>query len=145
VVVTREWAPDIPESLHRAHILVVDDDSINLALVQRLLSRAGFEDVVATSDSRCVVSLCASRAPDLILLDLHMPAPDGFALLEQLKPWLAAPSETPLLVLSGDEQPATRLRALSGGARDFLAKPFDRAELLGMVRNLLETRPLERR
>jgi EAL domain-containing protein (putative c-di-GMP-specific phosphodiesterase class I)/FixJ family two-component response regulator len=81
--------------------------------------------------------------PDLILLDLHMPDPDGFAVLAALS---ARREEDylPVVVLTGDATVQTRERALAAGASDFLTKPFDAQEVLIRVRNLLHTRGLYR-
>lgn len=78
--------------------------------------------------------------PDLVLLDLHMPPPDGFAILRSLAPRLTGAGYLPVLVLTGDGSSESKRGALSTGARDFLFKPFDGTEVLLRIRNLLETR-----
>jgi putative two-component system response regulator len=78
--------------------------------------------------------------PDLVVLDLHMPEMDGFAVLEELRPHILGGSYLPILVVTGDGSIASRRRALSAGAKDFLAKPFDTTEVLLRIRNLLEAR-----
>jgi EAL domain-containing protein (putative c-di-GMP-specific phosphodiesterase class I)/FixJ family two-component response regulator len=121
-------------------ILVVDDQPGNIALLERILKRAGYERVASTTDGRDVRGLYSSLDPDLILLDLHMPMRDGFDVLADLTEVIPADSYVPVLVLTGDTSTEAKERALTAGARDFLVKPFDRTEVLLRTRNLLETR-----
>ncbi len=133
------------DTFHDAMILIVDDEQANVHLMERLLTRAGYTNLAGATDSRRVLSLYASRQPDLILLDLHMPHLDGFAVMEQLAPQVPAGSYLPILVLTADVTAAVKERALALGAKDFLTKPFDVVEVLLRIRNLLETRLLYRR
>jgi cyclic di-GMP phosphodiesterase len=129
-------------TLQRARVLIVDDEPANVLFLERLLQRAGYESVVSTTESAQVVPLCTQRAPDLVLLDLHMPAPDGFEVMLQLDPWISA-SALPVIVLTADTTREVRQAALSGGAKDFLVKPLDAMEVLLRIRNQLETRFLQ--
>jgi putative two-component system response regulator len=122
-----------------ARILVVDDEDTNVAVLRRILARAGFERVEATTDPREVAALYIQQRPDLILLDLHMPHLDGLEVMDQLNE-IAEASYLPILILSGDLTPEARQDALSRGAKDFVAKPFMPDELLLRIRTLLETR-----
>jgi len=124
-------------------ILVVDDRPENARLLERLLRRWGHRAVTSTTRSAEVAELCAAHDVDLLLLDLHMPQPDGFAVLEQLRGQIAATVSLPVLVLTGDVDEEIKRRALAGGARDFLTKPFDQHEVRLRVRNLLEIRRLQ--
>jgi putative two-component system response regulator len=83
--------------------------------------------------------------PDLIVLDLHMPGMDGFALMDELGPGTGNGTLVPFLVLTADVTLETKRRALSMGARDFLTKPVDPTEVALRVKNLLEVRHLQRR
>ncbi|MGZ8412625.1 MAG: putative bifunctional diguanylate cyclase/phosphodiesterase, partial [Gemmatirosa sp.] len=125
-----------------ARILVVDDEPANVRLLERILRSAGFTAVRCTTDSREVATLVQEFQPDVILLDLHMPDPDGFAVLEALDASNAPGEYLPVLVLTADGTSMARHRALSGGAKDFVTKPFDRAEVLARTRNLIATRLL---
>jgi signal transduction histidine kinase len=129
-------------TLTEARILIVDDEPANVRVLERMLGRAGYTDLVGTTDAREAVPLYLARRPDAILLDLHMPHLDGFAVMEALRPHLPEDDYLPILVLTADVTPAAKQRALSGGAKDFLTKPFDQTELLLRLRNLLETRLL---
>jgi putative two-component system response regulator len=126
--------------LEQSRILVVDDLEANVLLLQELLARWGYELVSGTTDSSQVVTLCESLDPDLVLLDLNMPPPDGLQLLDQLARHIHPPNLLPVLVLTANHDHAMRTRALDLGARDYLEKPFDPTEVRLRVRNLLEMR-----
>jgi putative two-component system response regulator len=126
----------------QARILIVDDQLANVRVLQRLLAHAGYTDTLATTDSSDVVRLCREAEPDLVMLDLHMPAPDGFRIPELLGSLTAGRAHLPVLVITADASAATRRRALSLGARDFVGIPFDPTEVQLRVANLLETRRL---
>ncbi len=113
-------------------------------LLERLLGRSGFTNVVSTTDSGSAVVLCAEHDPDIVLLDLQMPAPDGFEVMRQLEPLVNGPVRLPVVVLTADESAETRRRALARGASDFLSKPLDTTEVVLRIRNLLLTRVLQR-
>jgi putative two-component system response regulator len=122
-----------------ARILVVDDEPANVSVLERLLAKAGYTDVVSLTDSSQVLPTCLRSELDMILLDLHMPAPDGFAVMASLRPWLESHS-VPILVLTADVTDESKKRALSEGAKDFVTKPFDAVEVVLRIENLLETR-----
>ena len=125
--------------LRGATLLIVDDQTVNLSLLAEMLRSAGYAGVHTCSDPRAVPETFARVRPDLVLLDLHMPHQDGVAVMEALRP-LIGDAFLPIIMLTGDERPEARARALSMGAKDFLTKPFDRTEVLLRIRNLLETR-----
>lgn len=125
-----------------SRILIIDDEAPNIRLLLRLLRRAGFNNLVSTTDAREVPALIKAAPPDLILLDLWMPHTNGFELLEQLRPEIGDANYLPILVVSADITAEAKTRALSQGAKDFLHKPFDLVEVLLRIRNLLETRYL---
>jgi adenylate cyclase len=122
-----------------AKILVVDDLPANVLLLERMLGDAGYQSVTSTLDPRAVRALHEKNRYDLILLDLQMPAMDGFQVMEGLKE-IETAGYLPVLVITA--QPDHKLRALRAGAKDFISKPFDVAEVLTRVRNMLEVRLL---
>jgi DNA-binding response OmpR family regulator len=122
-----------------ANILIVDDQSANVILLEQMLRGAGYASVTGTLDSHQVFELHKNNRYDLILLDLQMPDLDGFQVMESLKT-IETEGYLPVLVLTA--QPAHKLRALRAGARDFVSKPFDLAEVLMRVHNMLEVRLL---
>jgi PAS domain S-box-containing protein len=122
-----------------ARILIVDDQEPNVRLLEELLSGAGYECVVSTTNPSTVCALHRKNRYDLILLDLQMPVMDGFQVMEGLKTNEADPY-LPVLVITA--QPGHKLRALQAGAKDFISKPFDLLEVKTRIRNLLEVRLL---
>jgi putative two-component system response regulator len=128
-----------PAAFRNARILVVDDEQRNVEILLRVLSRAGFSHVHATTDPREVADLYIQHRPDLILLDLHMPHLTGLEVMDRLNE-IAEASYLPILILSADLTPEARRDALSHGAKDFVGKPFMQDELLLRIRTLLETR-----
>jgi CheY-like chemotaxis protein len=133
------------DELLATRILVVDDEDANVRLLEELLQREGFQQVIATTDSSRVMGLVNAFEPDLILLDLMMPAPDGYALLEQLSRYTGPERFLPVIVLTADPSRSTRHHALGLGAKDFLNKPLDTFEVALRVWNCAETVQLFRR
>ena len=132
----------IDSILKTAKILIVDDKQSNIDILEGLLEESGYANFQSATDPRLVVSLFNSFNPDLILLDLMMPHLSGFEVMEQLKPLIPQGTYLPILVLTADITSESKLRALSGGAKDFLSKPFDLYEVQIRINNLLETRYL---
>src|SRR4051812_19326089 len=122
-----------------ARILVVDDQEANVRLMEGVLRVAGYASVESTTDPNRVCELHRNKRYDLILLDLQMPVMDGFEVMEGLKD-IEKDGYLPVLVLTA--QPGHKLRALEAGAKDFVSKPFDLAELRARVHNILEVRLL---
>lgn len=131
------------ERILESRILVVDDQEANLLLLEKILEGEGYDHTLTTPDPRKVRDLCIGFAPDLLLLDLHMPYLDGFQVMEQLQDAAVDPY-LPILVLTADCTRETKLRALRIGARDFLTKPFDHLEVMNRIRNMLEVRLLQK-
>ena len=126
--------------LRTATVLIVDDEQPNIDLLTACLEEEGYDSIVGTRDPTQVVSLYEQHEPDIILLDLHMPKMDGFAVLEALNAVIPDDEYLPVLVLTADVTQATKQRALSGGANDFLTKPLELTEVVLRIRNLLQTR-----
>jgi PAS domain S-box-containing protein len=123
----------------KASILIVDDQNANVLLLEQMLREAGYVSIVSTKDPHEVCELHRKNRYALILLDLEMPGLDGFQVMEGLK---AIETDGYLPVLAITVQPLHKLRALKAGAKDFVSKPFDLAEVLVRVHNLLEVRLL---
>src|SRR5437588_6921104 len=143
----RRWTPrsrprtPMPQSSDHlaAKILVVDAQPANVLLLERMLGDAGYQSVTSTLDPRAVRALHEQHRYDLILLDLQMPGMDGFQVMEGLKE-IEEDGYLPVLVITA--QPEQKLHALRAGAKDFVSKPFELAELLARVHNILEVRLL---
>lgn len=122
-------------------ILIVDDEPLNVALLEDMLSDAGYKQIKSVTDSRIALDVCNEFGPDLVLLDLMMPFVDGFAILDALRSD-GAELFLPVIVLTADANEGTKRHALRSGATDFLLKPFDQLEVLLRLGNLLEMRRL---
>ena len=122
-----------------ARILVVDDKEPNVRLVEGMLRVAGYTSIESTTNPTEVCELHRKNRYGLILLDLQMPGMDGFQVMEALKE-IEEDGYLPVLVITA--QPDHKLRALQAGAKDFVSKPFDLAELRARVHNILEVRLL---
>ncbi|MBP1772224.1 MAG: cycR2 [Holophagaceae bacterium] len=127
------------DEILKAGILIVDDQEADVAVVEGMLRHAGYGSVTSTLEPGEVSGLHASHNYDLILLDLEMPTRDGFQVMKDLQA-VDPEGYLPVLILSA--RPEHRLRALESGAKDFVSKPFDLAEVLARVRNMLEVRLL---
>lgn len=123
-----------------ARILIVDDQEQNISLLRRILERAGYENVSSTVNPAEAISLKVQFQPDIVLLDLHMGDMSGFQVLEELVSNPRGADHLPVLVITADDSAEVKRRALALGATDFVRKPFDSAEVLLRIRNLLETR-----
>ena len=122
-----------------ANCLIVDDQESNVALLEQLLLRAGYARISSTRDPQAVCALHRAHHYDLILLDLEMPGMDGFEVMEGLQA-IETDGYIPVLVITAE--PSHKKRALRAGAKDFVSAPYDHAEVLTRVRNLLEVRLL---
>ena len=123
----------------KARILIVDDQQRNVLLLEQMLRNAGYVSVTSTTNPLEVSKLHLKNRYDLILLDLQMPVMDGFQVMESLKD-VETGGYLPVLVLTA--QPDHKLSALKAGAKDFVSKPFDLAEVLIRVYNMIEVRML---
>jgi len=126
--------------IKKAKILIVDDKQENIDVLEGLLENLGYTNFKSTNDSRKVVGLFESFKPDLILLDLMMPYLNGIQVMEQLSPMIPQNTYLPVLVLTASTADEDKRQALAKGAKDFLTKPFDFAEVALRIKNLLETR-----
>lgn len=116
-------------------ILVVDDDTSNLALAQKIL---GKEYRIAAANSGAVaLKYLENNCPDLILLDINMPEMDGFQVLEKMKQ-MERFTNIPVIFLTADNDPETETRCFATGAVDFVVKPFIPDVLMSRVRKTLE-------
>ena len=122
---------------HQARIFIVDDEPANLKLLSKMLSSRKYQHLEAIQDPRDVLDRYRVTRPDLILLDINMPHLDGYQVMAQLKA-LDDPLLPPIVILTAQHGRETLLKALAAGARDFIGKPFDMAELLMRVNNLLD-------
>jgi DNA-binding response OmpR family regulator len=109
-------------------ILVVDDDPAMVGAITALVGTEGHQ-VITAYDGLSAVRRFREDDPDLVLLDLAMPGPDGFSVTGQIR----ALGDAPILVVSGESGEPAKVRALDLGADDYLVKPFGKQELLARI------------
>ena len=126
--------------IKKGRLLIVDDEPSNIRLLERILEMFGTAVVKSTTDSRQALPLYFEFQPDLVLLDLHMPHLDGYAVIKQLKAATPPDDYLPILVLTADVTIDTKRRALTAGAKDLVTKPLDNFEVVLRINNLLENR-----
>lgn len=127
------------DDIRAAHILLVDDNADNIALLSEILAVRGYTHVSSIADSSQVCKLHTQNDYDLILLDMHMPRLNGLEVMAQLKE-IEKNAFLPVLAITGDER--YKIAALEAGARDFIVKPYNFVELDMRMRNAIEVRLL---
>jgi DNA-binding response OmpR family regulator len=123
------------ENDYRETILVVDDEEDILLLCRVNLEFEGYRVATASSGVEGL-RLARELHPSLVLLDVMMPAMDGWHVLEALKADEAT-SQTPVVMLTARVQGEDQMRGWSGGASDYIMKPFSPVALLETIRNVL--------
>ncbi|MCK4888262.1 MAG: diguanylate cyclase, partial [Planctomycetes bacterium] len=122
-------------------ILVIDDSQTDLFMLQKYLSKMGF-DVLLADNAQKGLDAAANERPDIILLDVMLPDIDGFDVCKKLK----ADSKTsaiPVIFISAKDQISDKIVGLNVGAVDYIAKPFDPGELKARIESVLRTLELE--
>ena len=113
-------------------ILVIDDEPNMLQLLERILTSEGFNVKLAT-DGVYGVSLLREEDPDLVLLDIMMPGPDGFLVIDRIR----EESNAPIIMLTAKRDTESIRKAIELGADDFVKKPFRPAELVARINTKL--------
>ena len=122
--------------LHKATIMMVDDEALNLEIIQLHLEEAGYSRFILLDQSTEAMNAILQETPDILLLDLMMPEVTGFQILQYMRANDKL-KYVPVIILTSSSDPDDKLRALELGATDFLSKPVDASELLLRVRNTL--------
>jgi putative two-component system response regulator len=133
------WTADSAE-LAKMKVLIIDDELVNVALLEEILVENEYTRFESVTDSKLALETCKNFQPDLVLLDLMMPEPDGFSILESIRAADYAEAFLPVVILTADTNEESKRRALEAGATDFLLKPFDHVEVALRIRNLLKSR-----
>ncbi len=113
-------------------ILVIDDEPNMLQLLERILTSEGFSVKLAT-DGVYGLSLLREENPDLVLLDIMMPGPDGFLVIDRIR----EESNAPIIMLTAKRDTESIKKAIELGADDFVKKPFRPAELVARINSKL--------
>ncbi len=117
-------------------ILIVDDDKQSTTLLEKFLSNQGYE-TTSVNDSLQAVHTAIALSPDLIVLDLVMPAPDGFKVCRMLREYPRF-MLTPIIIVTALNDSDSKIVAFGAGADDYLAKPFHIDQLAERVKGLLD-------
>jgi DNA-binding response OmpR family regulator len=120
-------------------VVLVEDDEMSAELVRFLVQRQGF-DFTHIADGQKALDMLSGEPPSAIILDWLLPFVDGMAVLEQIRKtpsW----SNTPVLVLTGKTREEDIVKALEAGANDFIAKPFQPAELAARLKRIVRVSP----
>jgi putative two-component system response regulator len=127
----------VTEDAHRGDIsaLVADDDDQNARLLVRILERGGYGSIDCTTESQKVLALCRERNPDLLLLDVSMPSPNGFEILEELAE--AEDLNPVVVILTGHDHPSIEGKALELGATAVVGKTVLMDDLLKRLDDVL--------
>ena len=125
------------EQIFKARILIIDDQKLHVLLLEKILKAAGYKNILTLTDSRQAMYVLDDYKPDILLLDLKMPYVDGFEIMQQVNQ-KQKEERLPILLISAEKSQEVRLKALKEGASDILAKPYESAEVLMRIRNLVE-------
>ena len=121
--------------MDKPKILIVDDDA-NLRRALKIRLRANQYDTVQASDGYSAIAVAKKEQPNLIILDLGLPAGDGFVVLERLRDSDTL-SNIPVIVLTARDPQSNKQQTLQAGATAFFQKPVDNGELLAVIRESL--------
>ena len=120
-----------------AKILIIDDDIQTTALMELLLSERGY-NAISVNDSSLAIQVAKSTNPDLIILDLMMPDPDGFKVCRMLRED-AQFIFTPILIITALDDTDSKIVAYGAGADNYLIKPYDIEELETTIKRMIRT------
>ncbi|OKH37271.1 hybrid sensor histidine kinase/response regulator [[Phormidium ambiguum] IAM M-71] len=129
-----------PESPEKEAILIIDDSPTNLVLLSELLKESGFT-VWLARDGETAICKVQEELPDLILLDVLMPGPDGFEICQRFKS-NPLTTEVPIIFMTALSDPVDKIKGMNLGAVDYITKPFRHEEVLARVKIHLKIRKL---
>jgi response regulator RpfG family c-di-GMP phosphodiesterase/signal transduction histidine kinase/HPt (histidine-containing phosphotransfer) domain-containing protein len=130
-----EFAEEFAQEDEIPHILVVDDDAMNLHIAEKLLQDKFRVDCVDSGEK--ALAFLRVEQPNMVLLDLHMPGMDGFAVMRQMKADEAY-RDIPIIFLTADDDKDTEVRGFREGALDFITKPFVADIMIQRINRILE-------
>ncbi|OPJ65840.1 response regulator [Clostridium chromiireducens] len=117
-------------------ILIVDDNNANILLLEKMLKISGYSNIKTLTDSRQVLDLYSVYEPDLILLDFRMPFMDGLEIIDSLN-LSNSYKNTPIIMLSAENEKEYHEKALDKGALDFITKPFNYNDIISKIKSIL--------
>ena len=128
--------PDVPSSAGKGQILVVDDEPHIRRVLSAILGQCGY-GVSLACDGAEGLDVLRDTPVDLVILDLMMPGANGLEILSVIRADPAR-AQTPVIILTAKGQDTDRDAALSGGADDFLTKPFSPKKLIARIEEILD-------
>jgi len=129
----RYWRSLVSEDTTSSNsILVIDDDSSILKFLETVLEKEGF-NVILAADGVYGMQLIKEDTPDLVLLDITMPGPDGYHILQSTREFCTVP----IIMITGNHSNEAIKRCLELGANDFITKPFRPGEVVARIRSKL--------
>ncbi len=131
--------PAAERKISHSCILIVDDESLNIEVVQRHLEYAGYTNLISTDHAGQALPLIGLHRPDVVLLDIYMPEINGLDILAAIRSDKEL-CRTPVIILTGSSDLETKLTALQAGATDLLQKPVHSGELLARLGNVLRVK-----
>ncbi len=140
-VIQAQFSMITNEQILKAKILIIDREEEKIKLLTAIFYNVGYRHINFTTDSKQVKEFCGHLKPDLIVLDLNMPLIDGVDMLTLLHQF-HQDHYLPLLVLSNEDSLAVKIKAIKSGAKDIMHEPYDRAEVLSRIRNIIEVKIL---
>jgi signal transduction histidine kinase len=135
--------PDIlygNDSLRRTKILIIDDESSELQLLERILRRVRIQNFRSTTDSREALAVFQEFRPDLVLIDWVLANVNGRSLVEQIRDIIPEGGFIPIVVLIADVTSGTRQLALAAGANELITKPIEACEVVLRIANMVQVR-----
>ncbi len=121
-------------------ILIADDNPVNRRLLRAILKNEGYQ-LLEAADGRQALDAALADCPDVVLLDVEMPGPDGYEVCRRIKADRKC-RKTTVIFISARSKPADKIKGLELGAADYITKPFDTGEVLARVRNQVEIKRL---
>lgn len=116
-------------------ILIVEDDARVASALNVRITSAGYETVLA-ADALSAVAVAVAARPDLALVDINMPAGNGFSVMERIR--ALVPGRLPVVFITASKEPGLADRAIEMGASGFVEKPYNPVSLLTLLHNILE-------
>jgi signal transduction histidine kinase/CheY-like chemotaxis protein/HPt (histidine-containing phosphotransfer) domain-containing protein len=136
-----EAAPDVPVSVMRMRILVVDDNAVNLEVARSLIESQGHRVDVVDS-GRKAIDAVRSKPYDMVLMDVQMPTMDGMEATRQIRALLGKTGAIPIIALTAHAFPEDRERFLAAGMNAYVSKPFIPKELYALLQRFARRMPV---
>ena len=120
----------LDEQIFGARVLIVDDEPEDIETLKKVLLGGGFKRIISTTVSSEAVGLYREFHPDIVLVDLHMPSPNGLELMTLLEGQEPGPNDPPIIIFTNEVDDDVSEAVLAAGAVDFVRKPHNRNEVL---------------